>query len=274
MDENYNPEVTTPPEGTTEETELEHSDKMIGVFTEPSTMFEKTAKFPPRTKDWLIPVLLLIVFAIAANFVIMSNPIIKSEAVDKQVQAMEKRFDEMVESGQMSREQADEQLERTREMMEGAGIGMKVIQAVGTIIVLFIMFFIVTLVYFFVGKSVLKGEGTYASAMVANALPYYIGILTMIITTVLSYVMNKLYTGLSVASLMGIEKNAFTGWLLGKVDPLTIWGLFLTGIGIAKMFKLPDTKKSLIVVFSIWIVWGLLIFFIAKAVPFLSFLNM
>jgi hypothetical protein len=274
MDENNNSDLTTEQTSAQEETELSHSDKVTGLFTEPSKMFEKTALFPPRAKDWLIPLLLLIVFAIVSNFITMSNPIIKSEMVEKQMQGVEKRFDEMVVNGQMSREQADEQLEKTREMMEGGGAGMKVMQAVGTIIVLFIMFFIVSLVYFIVGKPILKGDGTYASAMVANGLPYYISILSIIIVTILSYSMNRLFTGVTLASFMNMDKTTFAGWLLGKIDPLTIWALYLTGVGIAKMFKSTKVKLSLIIVLGIWIVWGLLTFVLAKAVPFLSFLNM
>lgn len=275
MDENYNPEAEESKESTPEETELSHSDKLTGVFTEPSKMFEKTALFPPRSKDWLIPVLVMIVVAIIANIVMMSNPVLKSSAVDKQMKIMEKNYDDAVAKGQMTREQADEQIDRIRESMEGGvNTGMIVLQAVSTIIILFIAFFIVSLVYLIVGKFILKGEGSYASAMVANGLPYYISVLSILVTTILSMLMDRMVVGLNVASLMDMEKTNFTGWLLGKVDPLMIWSLAVTGIGIAKMFKSRAVAKSLIVVYVIWLVWGLITFFIAKAVPFLSFLNM
>ena len=275
MDENYNPEAEESKESTPEETELSHSDKLTGVFTEPSKMFEKTALFPPRSKDWLIPVLVMIVVAIIANIVMMSNPVLKSSAVDKQMKIMEKNYDDAVAKGQMTREQADEQIDRIRERMEGGvNTGMIVLQAVSTIIILFIAFFIVSLVYLIVGKFILKGEGSYASAMVANGLPYYISVLSILVTTILSMLMDRMVVGLNVASLMDMEKTNFTGWLLGKVDPLMIWSLAVTGIGIAKMFKSRAVAKSLIVVYVIWLVWGLITFFIAKAVPFLSFLNM
>ena len=41
--------------------ELSHSDKMIGVFSEPAKMFAHTSKFPPRNKDWVIPVLIFFI---------------------------------------------------------------------------------------------------------------------------------------------------------------------------------------------------------------------
>jgi hypothetical protein len=275
MDENYNPDVEASSEGAPEESELNHSDKLSGVFTEPSKMFEKTALFPPRTKDWLIPVLLMVVIAIIANIVMMSNPVLRSSAMEKQIKTIEKSFDDAVAKGQMTREQADEQIDRMRDRMEGGlNAGMIVLQAVSTLIILLIVFFIVSLVYLVVGKFVLKGDGNYASAMIANGLPYYISILSILLTTILSMLMNRMVVGLSVASLMDLEKSNFIGWLLGKIDPLTIWALAVTGIGIAKMFKSKAVVKSLIVVYVIWLVWGLITFFIAKAVPLLSFLNM
>lgn len=274
MDENYNPEAEASSESTQEENELNHSDKLTGVFTEPSRMFEKTALFPPRTKDWLIPLILMIVIAIIANIVLMSNPTIRSDVMEKQIKTMEKSYDDAVAKGQMTREQADEQIDRMRDGMEGSmNAGMIVLQSVSTIIFLFIVFFVVSLVCFMVGKFILKGEGTYASAMIANGLPYYISILSTLITVILSLLMNRLVAGLSIASLMDIDKANFTGWLLGKADPLMIWALAVTGIGIAKMFKSKAVAKSLIVVYAIWIIWGLIIFFVASAVPILSFLK-
>ncbi|HSP88840.1 MAG TPA: hypothetical protein VLN45_11945, partial [Ignavibacteriaceae bacterium] len=42
------------------EEELSHTDKMIGIFSEPSATYEKIARFPVRTIDWLMPFLLLL----------------------------------------------------------------------------------------------------------------------------------------------------------------------------------------------------------------------
>ena len=44
-----------------EEMELNHSDKMIGVITEPTSTFSKIAKFPPKTMDWFLPMLKVLV---------------------------------------------------------------------------------------------------------------------------------------------------------------------------------------------------------------------
>ena len=66
-----------------EDFELNHSDKLVGVFTEPTKTFERMAKFPLKTVDWLLPLILLIIVAVLANFVVMSNPTIRYNVIEK-----------------------------------------------------------------------------------------------------------------------------------------------------------------------------------------------
>ena len=70
---------------TNEMEELSHSDKIIGVISEPAKTFHITSLFPVRTKDWMIP--LLIVFAIAGiiRSVAMLNDDVYFEAKQQQV---------------------------------------------------------------------------------------------------------------------------------------------------------------------------------------------
>lgn len=64
-----------------EEFEPSHTDKMVGVFTEPASTFENMSKFPPKVADWLLPLILMIIVAIASNVLMMNNPIIQQEMV-------------------------------------------------------------------------------------------------------------------------------------------------------------------------------------------------
>lgn len=274
MEEIPNPDVHLQNEMEAGQPELSHSDKLLGIFSSPSKTFEDMAKHPPRTIDWLLPVLLVIVLTILSNFLLMSKPEIKYQAQQKAIEQMQKNFDKMVEKGQMTREMADESIEKVRDQMEqGAGSGMA-FQAIGIIIFVFVAFFIVTAVYFLFARFALKGDGTYASAMVANGMSYYIIAVSILVSTIASVLMNRLIQGTSLAAFMNMDKSTFGGFIMGKLDVFLIWALAITAIGYAKMFKSADTKKYYFMIFGIWIVWGLLGYAIAKAVPFLSFLNM
>lgn len=253
-----------------EEQELSHTDKLVGLFTEPITTFGKIAKFPPKTSDWLIPIIVAIVVAILSQFVMLSNPEIKQQQHEKMMEQVQKQMDEAVASGRMTQAQADEQMSR----MEDNSGSMAMFQTIGIVvgipIAVFIIFFILSGFYLLVAKLGLKGIGTYKDTMVAYGLPSYISILQSIIMVIGALVMNKLLTGVSVADFIGADKSTMAGFFLGKLDPFSIWYYVVFGIALAKMHKAEDYKKYIIAIVAVWIVFSFLFHLLAKAVPFLA----
>ncbi len=246
------------------EYELSHTDKLVGLFTEPAVTFSKTAEFKPKTSDWIIPLLIFIIASSAAYFVLMSNPQIKQQMMEKQLQSLQKQVDE----GNMTQEMADQQEERIREFTDGP-LGA-VFPIVGIIFGTFIVFFIISGVFFLIAKFILKGEGGYSSVMVAYGLPHYVAVIQVIVTVVVAYLMGKFLEGLSVASLLGMDTTTFLGMLAAKLDVFSIWFYALFSIGLAKMFKSDNTVKYFATVFGMWIGFSIIWFYISKAVPFLN----
>ncbi len=253
-----------------EEFEMSHTDKLVGVFSEPGTTFSKISKFPPKTSDWLIPVLVMIVMIILSQIVMRTNPEIKREIKEKGLAAVQKNLDDAVAKGQMTRAQADEQMNRIEETMESTGPFQMIGLIVGTPIVLFIVFFVISGFFLLVAKFGLKGAGTYKDVMVAYGLPYYIASISVIIMTIAALAMNKLLSGISVADFMGTDKSTIGGFLLAKLDVFSIWFYVVFGIGLAKMNKSENTTKYVVAVIACWLIFGLLFHFLAKAVPFLA----
>lgn len=272
MEEMQNQEAPKMSSVEQEEFEISHTDKLVGVFSEPSGTFSKMSKFPPKTADWVIPILIVIVIAILSQFLMANNPTIKAALVEKQMAAIEKSFNDAVAKGQMTQAQADQQLESMRERIEQGGAMQMIGVFVGIPIATFIFFFIVSGVYLALAKFILKGEGTYKEAMVAYGLPHYIIAIQMIIMVIAALAMNKLFTGTSVADFIGMEKNTIAGFLLGKLDVFSIWFYVVFGIGLAKMFKSNNSQKFIIGVVAVWLGFGLIFFALAKSVSFLSFL--
>lgn len=255
------------------EDELSHSDKIAGVFTEPTATFEKTAKFPPKTVDWLLPVFLIALLTIISQFLYLSNSELYYQIKEKQLTRIEKNFDKMVQEKKMTREAADQQINDIQDRMEkGRTPVAMILQAVGIILFVFIAFFIVSGVYFLFAKFALKGDGNYQSAMAANGLMLYIKIIEIIITTILALALGKIIGDTSLASLTGVDRTSFLGFVYEKINPITIWAFIVLSIGLAKMFKSQTTGKYYVMVFGLWIGWGLIIYALVKAVPFLSFL--
>jgi hypothetical protein len=267
-----NPETTETP--VEPEEELSHSDKMIGIFTEPSSTFEKIAKFPVKTVDWLLPFLILLFVIAVTRILVMSNEEIYYEARQKQEEQIQKTFDEMVAKGQMTQEQADQQMEGARKRMEmGRGLVGWILQTVGIFIFGFVVFLFIVLLYFLFAKFAFKGNGGYTSALVANGLPAYIGIIQIVLAAILAMAFGRLINDVSIASLANMDKSTIVGWILGKIDPFSIWTYSIVSIGLARMFKSDSTTKYFILVFGIWILGSLLLWGIGKVVPFLGFLS-
>ncbi len=261
-----NPEISS----NEEEYELSHTDKLVGLFTEPGKTFSEMAKYPPKASDWAIPVIILIVLAILSNILMMSNPLIKQSIIEKQMEATEKVLQDQVDSGNMTQEQADAQLEGTRDFMENQMGGFVIIQYVATLVFIFIHFFIVTLVFFLIAKFLLKGDGTYQSSMVAFGMPYYIGVIGIVVMVILAMLMNKLFDGVSVAAFLDSDKTTIGGFLLSKVDIFSIWFYSIVSIAYAKMFKSGSSGIYFAMIYGMWLGFSILIFYLAKAVPFLA----
>lgn len=272
MDDTGIPKLSDQPSGETPvQEELSHTDKLVGVFAEPKPMYKKTSDFPPRTIDWIIPLIVMIIFSIISSYIVLSNPEIAYNIKHEQLAKIEKSFQDMVKKGQITQDQAQEQMNKIEERIES---GTSIVQTIiYTIVRVFLFFFIVSGVYFIAARFIFKGEGNYASAMVANGLAVYIDVVQVIIITILTFLMGRLVMDTSVASLMHVEKSTFAGFWLGKLDIIAIWSLAIVSIGLAKMFKSEKMGKYFVFVFGLWIVWGLLIYGIGQAVPFLQFLG-
>jgi len=254
-------------EQTPQTEELSHSDKMIGVFAEPSNMFKLTSYFPPRTKDWIIPLLIVFVLIGVIRSISMMNEEVYYEAKQQAIERVEK----MIEDGTIPQDQEDATIENVNnqmEMMRGP-VGW-IINIVSTIIFGSIFFFIIAGIYFLLVKFVLKGDGSYKHVLVANGLTAYITLVQVILAGILTLMLGKIVQDTSLAALMGTDRSTLAGFFLAKIDPISIWAYAVLSIGLAKLFKSDDVKKYYFVVFGLWIIGSLLFFYVAKAVPLLS----
>jgi len=265
MDEQVqNPESQTPP---AQPEELSHTDKMTGIFTEPSATFERIAKFPVRTVDWFLPMLILFLIVAVTRIIVLGN----EEIAYQERQKQEKSVNELVEKGVLTQEQADQQIERTKQFSDSPVA--YVLMSVSILIGGFIVFFIIVSLYFLLSKFALKGNGGYTSALVANGLPAYISVIQIVLASILSLAFERLINDVSIASIANMDKSTIAGWFFAKADPFSIWVYSVLSIGLAKMFRSDSYTKYFIMVFSLWILGSLLIWGIGKAVPFLSFLS-
>lgn len=247
--------------------ELSHTDKIVGVLSEPSSLFSKLSSVNVKVTDWLLPLLALMVVAIITTVVYMSNPEIKLEMQQQQKKAMQEQFDKMVESGQMTREQADEQLDRTSEMMNNP-MFTYLFPAIGIVVMTLLWFFVITTLAFLIAKFALKGNGSYSQAMSSMGLPLYISVVGGIVIIILALIMGKMVTGVNPAALTGMDVKTFPGFLLSRLDVFSIWYYVVVGIAFAKMFKSDNVKKYVITALAVWLIFMFIIFGLSTVSPF------
>jgi hypothetical protein len=208
---------------------------------------------------------------ILSQAILMTNPAIKNQIVDKQMIAMEKNFDQMVKDHKITQQQADEQLDQMKERMNDMNAPASIaIRTVSIIVMSFITFFIVLTLYFVVSKFVLKGEGDYKTAMTAYGLAGYISALHIVGIIILSLVLSKMVTGLSIAAFMNTDEMGLGTYILSKLEIFTLWGLFVTATGLSKMFRAKSATGYYAALFGIYALWSLLLFALAKSVPMFS----
>jgi hypothetical protein len=249
-----------------EKEELSHTDKIVGVISEPTNLFSKLVFLNTKATDWLLPLLAMILVAIVATFIYMSNPSIKYEMQQQQEKAMREQFEKMVESGQMTQEQVDEQLDKTSEMMNNP-VFTYLFPSIAIFVMTLVWFFVFTTLAFVVAKFALKGDGGYSQAMTAMGLPMYISVLQSIILIIAGLLMGKMLTGLNPASLMGMDVKTLPGFLLSRLDVFSIWFYVVVGIAFAKMFKSENVKNYIIASVGIWLVFMFIIFGLAQVSP-------
>ncbi len=98
--------------------ELSHSDKLTGIFTEPSAVFTSIRNFPLRTIDWLLPLFILLLLVSVSSYIMMSNPEIRGQVIEKQRERVEKNLEEQVAKGNLTRSQAEEQMIKIEDELE------------------------------------------------------------------------------------------------------------------------------------------------------------
>ncbi len=203
--------------------ELSFLDKVTGIFTEPSKVFENVKIFGPKTIDWLLPIIILIVAVILTNFIVMSHPDIKADIDARSREATEAALDKAVKEGKMTEAQKEEQLEQIEKFTSGPT--MMIFQYVSIAVFMFLFLFLVAGVYHLIWGFVLKGQGTYSHSLSVYGLSSFISLVEVIIVAVISLIMVKFLTGFHLASFVNVEKGTTLSYVLSKINPFTFWWL-------------------------------------------------
>lgn len=229
-------------------------DALAGVFSEPGNTFEQV-KNSAKKNYWLIPLIILIAVSMLSSILVTRDEELTSEIKTQQKEAMKKRLDEAVKEGKMTREQADEQLDKTDKMFGGSTF--VIFGLIGSIAGVLIIFFLKALVYWG-GLKLFKGSAGYSDIMNVLGLVSLITAIQLIVDTVLAIVMGKLMMNIGPVLLLSKESMSKDMYMfIANFDLINIWSLIVTGIGLAKVSKLKS-GITIPFAFALWLIWVLL----------------
>ena len=235
--------------------------RLFNIFAAPGEVFEAVQPARVATVNWLAPLILSMVIGILSVLTIYSQPAVIQQLRDQQTKAM----DDQVQSGKMTRVQAD-QAEAVSEKFFGPGT----IRLFGLIFVtLFnlIHIFWWALVLWVLGRPLLRADVTYVKALEVAGLGSMITILGSVVAALLTVCLGKISTCSLALFASQIDPKSLLHTVLQSVDFFDLWLLGVMTVGLARLAGVTWTKALPLTV-AYWlamegILIGLTWFFIA-----------
>jgi len=226
-------------------------DRMVNVFTSPGELYTEVSQSPIRTSSWVIPYLLAIIIALISTYAILSNQVLRQQALEPQQQAMQERVDK----GEMTQEQMD----AATEMMESSSI-IIITGAVMAVVMVSVSLFVGALLFWIAGKFLLKSPAGYKKMLEVYGLAMLIGIVGSIVTLLMIHAMGSILAspGGSLLVLNSFDRKNFIHLFLAALNIITIWQMVVAGIGLAKC-ALKPTGTGIAVSLSLWFVFWVLV---------------
>ena len=247
---------TTQATGESLATPMSFTEKMTNIFASPGELFDNVRSTASTPSNWVVPMIIFILIAFGMSQLTMRNPSLAEQLKTQIAQQTEKKLQESVQAGKMTAEQADQAREQTARFTDPASPWMTIITGGSLLIMTPIVTFLVCLVYWLMGKTVMKATAPYMKVVEVVGLTFFIGTLEMIVTTIMAIGFDKLHAGPNLALLVldSFSVDNKIHQLLSKVNLFTVWDLGVVGIGLSRLFQ-KDLGKVLVLVFALWILW-------------------
>ena len=235
---------------------LTQAEAMSGVISDPFNTFDTIGK-SGKKNYWLLPTLILVIVSVIASFIFLSNAELVDKVMDKQYKKVEKKMEESVKNGKMSREDANIALEKTKSFMNPKSAFFMITSYGGPFLFVFFRLFLTASLLMLLLK-ILKGDYTFENILNVVGLAFLISAVGKILEIVLSVVMGDM-VNISLGLIFKEESvGSFLNNLLSFFDVFTIWFYAVVSIGLAKIGKVKTTSV-VIPVFAAMLIISLVI---------------
>ncbi len=225
-------------------------EKLTNIFVAPGELYEDVRQTPSTPSNWVIPMIIFIVVAILMGQLVLQNP----SLVDQIGSTIRKQFDESIQKGKMTAEQADQAYEYARPGSMFFRLGQIGGIAIGSPIFLFLL----SLIYWLLGKWGMSGTAPYTKVVEVIGLTFFISTIEIIVQTLLQFAMDSIYATPSLGLFVSnYDLQNKLHLAMSKINVFTFWDLTVVSIGLSKLFQ-RDLPKVLVLVFALWLVWSVL----------------
>ena len=223
--------------------------KLVNIFTSPSEAFEGISSSPGKASAWLFPFLAIFAISVLITYLLVTNETLKAQIVDAQAKSLQKA----VESGRMTQQLADQQIEGMQNMGPGMFIAFGTI---GSLVYICVYFFGSALFLWLAGKFGLKASAGYGKYLEVYGMSSWVGLLGALITTLLIVGMNTMYASPSaaLAVLSDYDPTNDMHKYMSAANAFSIWQAAVLGIGLSKLSG-KGTGAGMGVAFGLWLVW-------------------
>jgi len=215
--------------------------KLSQIFTNPSKVFQHIDSY----LDWLVPILIIIVFAIGRNLIMYDLEI---TATKEKIAQNEKIPDQ-------------QKTEILAKIDEEANDPAQTYKQIGYAIVFTFLFaFVVAGLYLLTGNVILGGKATYSKILGVYALGALVFIPEQIVKVPLALAKGSKYVYTSLAILFDqSQSQTLLFQLANAIDIFSIWRVSLWAIGFSVVYKFSLGKSYTAIV--IWYVIGIFILY-------------
>jgi len=221
--------------------------RMFNIFATPGEVFDEVKYARPSPANWLAPVLLSILAGAISVLIIFSQPAVLQQMHEQQTKA----FEERVNSGKMTRAQAD-QAEAVVGKFGGPAL-FKFTGIIGVLIMTFIRVFWWALVLWLLAKWFLKTKIAFDKSLEVAGLAFMVQFLGSIVGALLSVMAGKV-SSLSLALLApNADPRSLLHLCLAAVDLFNLWLVGVMAVGLSRLTGAP-WSKALALTFGYWLV--------------------
>jgi Yip1 domain len=226
-------------------------NRLVNVFVSPSEVFDEVKASPPNAANWWVPLTLGIIISVIYVMVVFSQPAVVQSMKD----AQEKKMQQQVDAGKMTRQQADQALEMIDKWMGPSMI--KVFGIIGVCVTQPVMLFFVAFVMWLLGRWVMPARFDYMKAVemvgLATMIAVVGGIVSMLVAVIYG---NPSMTPGPVLLVSHYDPSNRVHAVLSALNLVTLWYVAVVAIGLSRLSG-SSFLKAAAWTFAVWAILAL-----------------